>query len=67
MCSLVLFENLLPDMSQKQTGIEIADIQLYTVLYGMYAIAFAIPCIFIVKGLFGKRTIHQLPENAQTK
>ena len=57
MCSLVFFENVLPDMSQKQTGVEIANLHLYTVLYGMYVIAFATPCIFIAKGMFGKKTI----------
>jgi membrane protease YdiL (CAAX protease family) len=53
-CAVLLFANVLPDFSQMQTGAHIADMHLYTILYGMYAIAFAIPCIFIVKNMFGK-------------
>lgn len=67
MCSLLLFENLLPDMSQKQTGIAIANLHLYAVLYGMYALAFTIPCIFIAKRMIKKSTIHILSENTQDK
>lgn len=67
MCSLVLFENVLPDMSQKQTGVEVANMHLYTVLYGMYAIAFVIPCVLIAKSMIGKRTIHKLTKNAQSE
>jgi membrane protease YdiL (CAAX protease family) len=57
-CAVLLFENVLPDFSQMQTNEQIADMHLYTIFYGTYAIAFAVPCIFIVKSLFGKRTIN---------
>jgi hypothetical protein len=56
-CAVLLFANVLPDFSQMQTGAHIADMYLYTILYGMYAIAFAIPCIFIVKNMFGKEPL----------
>jgi len=59
-CAVLLLENVLPDFSQMQTNEQIADMHLYTILYGTYAIAFAIPCIFIVKSLFGKRTVNNL-------
>ncbi|MDR0795302.1 MAG: CPBP family intramembrane metalloprotease [Tannerella sp.] len=55
-CTLLLFENVLSDFSQMQTGAHIADMHLYTILYGMYLIVFAIPCIFIVKNMSGKKT-----------
>lgn len=60
MCSLILFENVLPDISQKQTGGEFANMHLYTVLYGLYAIVFAVPCIFIAKKMLKKSTINQI-------
>ena len=60
MCSLLLFENVLPDLSQMQTGIQIDNVYLYTILYGIYAIVFAIASVFVVKNLLGKRTIHQI-------
>jgi hypothetical protein len=52
---------------QWSPALAIDNLHLYTVLYGMYAIAFAIPCIFIAKRMFWKKTIHKLPENAQEK
>lgn len=55
MCSLVLFENVLTDITQQQTETSISSPHLYTLLYGIYAIVFAIPCIFIVKNMFEKR------------
>jgi len=60
MCSLFLFENVLPDISEQQTGTEINNTHLYVMLYGIYAAVFAIPCIFILKNMLSKRTTHQI-------
>lgn len=60
MCSLLFFENVLPDLTEMQTGAQIENIHIYAVLYGIYAIAFAIASVFIVKNLLGKRTIRQI-------
>jgi membrane protease YdiL (CAAX protease family) len=60
MCTLLLFENVLPDLSQMQTGVPMDNVYLYTILYGIYAVVFVIASIFIVKNLLGKRTIHQI-------
>lgn len=60
MCFLFLFENILSDISQQQTGVQINNTHLYAMLYGIIAIVFAIPCIFVVKNMLGKRNTHQI-------
>jgi|GEM_PF-2010415 len=60
MCSLILFEKELTDIAAQQTDVQIISSQLYTTLYGIYAVIFAIPCIFVAKKMIGKETIHKI-------
>lgn len=60
MSSLVLFENLLSDITQQQTDAGIASPNLYVMLYGIYATVFAIPALFVIKNMIGKKTIGQI-------
>ena len=60
MCSLILFENIISDISEQQTEVQINNPHLYTTLYGIYAVIFAIPCLFIVKNMIAKKTINQI-------
>jgi membrane protease YdiL (CAAX protease family) len=59
MASLVLFESTLSDITEQQTG-TISSSHLYSMLYGIYAIVFAIPCLFVIKNMLGKKTINQI-------
>ena len=69
MCSLILFEKELADIAEQQTGVQIISPQLYTTLYGIYAVIFAIPCIFVAKKMIGKKNIHKINclKNAESK
>jgi hypothetical protein len=58
MTSLILFENILSDITGQQTGTQINSPHLYSMLYGIYAIVFAIPCLFVIKDMPGKKTIN---------
>lgn len=60
MASLMLFENILSDITEQQTGTQIGDPHLYSKLYGIYAAVFAIPCLFVIKNMVGKKTINQI-------
>ena len=60
MCSLILFENLLTDIAEQQTEVQINNPYLYTTLYGIYAVIFAIPCLFIAKNMIVGKTINQI-------
>lgn len=60
MSSLVLFENVLSDITQQQTDTGIVSPNLYVMLYGIYATVFAIPALFVMKKMIGKKTIGQI-------
>jgi membrane protease YdiL (CAAX protease family) len=59
MCSLLLFENILSDITEQQTEIQIGNPHLYSVLYGIYAIVFLIPCLFIAKNRLNPNNINK--------
>ena len=69
MCSLILFEKELTDIAEQQTEVQIVSPQLYAMLYGIYAVIFTIPCIFVAKKMIGKETIHKInfKKNAKNK
>ena len=60
MSSLVLFENTLTDITQQQTDTVIVSSSLYIMLYGIYAVVFAIPSLFIMVNMFSKKTIGKI-------
>lgn len=60
MSSLILFESLLSDITQQQTDTGIASPNLYVMLYGIYAVIFAIPALFVMKNMIGKKAISQI-------
>lgn len=59
-CSLIFFEHILADIANIQTGIQDSNQYLYLKLFGIMALVFAFPCLFIFKNMFGKKTIGQL-------
>jgi membrane protease YdiL (CAAX protease family) len=58
MCNLLIFEHILSDITDIQTGIQSVNQSLYFRLFVIMALVFAIPCIFFIKSMFVKKSIN---------
>lgn len=65
MSSLILFEHVLSDLTKQQTEAQAGNMHLYTSLYGIYFLIFAIPCLFVVKNMFGKGSINTISDTPE--